>query len=128
MLVGIERKEFAAGIKELPIAGFSDAGIDRLWKWYSEEVKHWVIFNPETVACDWAEYECARDAIRDLNDGYIKDLVRKENGDRLNEMDMRVFSEKYLRNLLGRKMHYIEVPENGNILVDLSDSGEFMIC
>lgn len=128
MLVGIERKEFAVGIKEIPVAGFSDAGIERLWKWYSEEVKHNVIFDPETVVCDWAEYESARDAIRDLNDFYIKDLVRKENGDRLNEMNMRVFSEKYLRHLLGRKMHYIDVPENGNILVDISDSGEFMIC
>ena len=128
MLIGIERKEFAAKIKEVPAAGFSDAGIDRLWKWYSEEVKHWVIFNPEHVAYDWIEYESARDAIRDLNDGYVKDLVRKENGDRLNEMDFRNFNEKYLKHLLGRKMHYIDIPENGNILVDISDSGEFMLC
>lgn len=111
---------FASEVGKFKWCGFSGEGIHALWKWYSETVKHAVVFNPEHVAYSWVEYENARDAVGDLNEGYIKGFIRKENGKRLTEMDMRTFSEDLLLVLLKKKMNCI-VTDSSRILVDISD-------
>ena len=111
---------FKSEVCRLPIAGYSEEGIKRLWKWYSSEVQHDVLFNAQCIACDWIEYPTVYEAVKDLNRNYIRDLVRNVNGSRLNEMDLRVLGDDILLQLLKRKIHALEL-ENGGVLVDISD-------
>ena len=111
---------FASEVSAVPEAGFDASGIERLWKWYSEEVLHPVVFNPVTVACDWIQYRDASTAVRDLNEFYVKDLVRKDDGTRLTEMDIRNLTEGEILELMERKLTVLEC-SNGSVLVCIGD-------
>ena len=114
---------FMSEVGRIPVAGYSPEGLERLWKWYSREVRHNVLFNPLAIACDWAEYPTVVDAVRDLNECYVKDMVRRKDGKRLTEMDLRTMPEKFLLDLLKRAVHVLEI-ENGHVLVDLYNDVE----
>ena len=114
------RELFISEVSSVPEAGFDASGLERLWKHYSEGVLHEVIFNPDIVACDWIQYQCPSAAVRDLNEFYVKDLIRKEDGSRLSEMDIRNLTEGEILDLMKMKLTVLEC-SNESILVCIGD-------
>lgn len=112
---------FASEIGQIQGNGFDSDGIERLWQWYSEEVGHDVLFDPDAVVFDWVQYGSASEAVRDLN-RYLpkRDVIRHPNGKRITEADLRIMDEAYLADRIRDMMIVLECG-NGSILVCIAD-------
>lgn len=112
---------FASEIGQIQGNGFDSDGIERLWQWYSEEVQHDVLFDPQSVVFDWVQYGSAVEAVRDLNRNLPKrDVIRHPNGKRITEADLRIMDEAYLTDRIRDMMIVLECG-NGSILVCIAD-------
>ena len=117
----MNRDLFASEVGQIPGNGFDSEGIERLWQWYSEEVRHDVVFNPSAVVFDWVQYGSAVEAVRDLNANLPKrNVIRHPNGKRITEMDLRIMDEAYLADRIRDMMIALECG-NGSILVCIAD-------